>query len=65
MWGGYHQFAAFLSRLANLRLIINLGDVQVMSHPRLSAVLTDKENPTVPEYTIQTDFTLTTFSSRR
>jgi Tfp pilus assembly protein PilO len=65
MWGGYHQFATFLSRLANLRLIINLSDVRLVAHPALMTVLKEIDGAEEPEHTIEASFTLTTFSSKR
>lgn len=65
MWGGYHDFATFLSRLANLRLIINLSEVKLLTHPDLSAAMGEDDAGGVPKNTIQATFTLTTFSSRR
>jgi len=62
MWAGYHEFASFLSRLANLRLIINLGDVKLATHPAVSQA-TESDAP--PAYTVEAMFTLTTFSSRK
>ncbi len=65
MWGGYHDFAAFLSRLANLRLIINLSEVKLLTHPTLQQVLQESEGAQTPSQTIEASFVLTTFSSRR
>ncbi|MBD3239808.1 MAG: type 4a pilus biogenesis protein PilO [Chitinivibrionales bacterium] len=65
MWGGYHDFAAFLSRLANLRLIINLSEVKLLTHPSLQQALQESEGEAAPANTIEASFVLTTFSSRR
>jgi type IV pilus assembly protein PilO len=73
MWGRYDDFASFLSRLANLKLIINLSDVKLNVHPRLEAALAVQssqgaqvgQQPAAPEYTIEAGFTLTTFSSKK
>lgn len=66
MWSGYHEFASFLANLANLRLIINLSDVKLATHPLLQSSVTEAEKTgLVPQYTIEATFTLTTFSSRK
>lgn len=65
MWGGYHDFASFLSRLANLRLIINLSEVKLLTHPTLQQALQESEGAQAPTQTIEASFVLTTFSSRR
>ncbi len=66
MWAGYHEFATFLSRMANLRLIINLSDVKLMANPRLSEQMAQvAESGGTPGNTVEATFTLTTFSSRK
>jgi type IV pilus assembly protein PilO len=65
LWGGYHEFAMFLSRLANLKLIINLNSVELSTHPKLSSqgALVTPEQET--EYTVVARFEMTTFSSKK
>jgi type IV pilus assembly protein PilO len=66
MWAGYHEFASFLSRLANLRLIINLGDVKLMANPQMQSELKEiAETGAAPVRSVEATFTLTTFSSRK
>jgi type IV pilus assembly protein PilO len=63
IWSSYHDFATFLARLANLRLIINLSNVKIASHPQLMQQL--KDSTETRPYTITADFMMTTFSSKR
>jgi type IV pilus assembly protein PilO len=63
MWGGYHELAGFVSKLANLKLIINLGKVHMAVHPSVIQA----SNGVAPNnpYTVAATFDLTTFSSKK
>jgi type IV pilus assembly protein PilO len=61
MWGGYHELAVFISRLANLKLIINLGKVKISTHPSVKPGLPAASLP----YSVVSTFDLTTFSSKK
>ena len=65
LWGGYHEFAAFLGRLANLKLIINLNSVELSTHPKLSSREAFISTEQKPEYTVVAKFEMTTFSSTK
>lgn len=65
LWGGYHEFATFLGRLANLKLIINLSNVELTTHPKLSSRGTIVSPDQKPEYTVVANFEMTTFSSKK
>jgi len=65
MWGGFHELGVFLSRMANLTLIINVAKMKITSHPRLNQQRPDGGQGEAPEYTITAQFEMTTFSSKR
>jgi type IV pilus assembly protein PilO len=66
LWGNYHDFAAFLSHLANIKLIINLSKVEIKMHPELVSVSERRTGlATDVKYSTMATFEMTTFSSRK
>lgn len=65
MWGGYHEFAGFVSMLANLKLIVNLSQVNIKTHQYLTQPDNGASGRTGSPYSIVATFDLATFSSRR
>jgi type IV pilus assembly protein PilO len=63
--GGYHQLAEFFSFLANLPLIINLGNVSIRVNGSLSQVQREAEEHGGPVPSINATFQMTTFSSKK
>ena len=62
--GTYHNFALFLSSLANLRLIVNLSEMRIDTHRLVGGrALSPEEFDELP-YTIMATFKMTTFSSK-
>jgi len=59
--GGYHQFAEFLSKLASLKLIINLSEMKIVAIPQNIEELTGGDGEA---FSINANFKLTTFSSK-
>jgi type IV pilus assembly protein PilO len=63
--GGYHDLARFFSFLANMPLIINLGNVSIKTNPRIEESKKTSEEHGSPISTITASFTMTTFSSKK
>jgi type IV pilus assembly protein PilO len=63
--GGYHDLARFFSFLANMPLIINVGNVSIRANPRMEELKKVSEERGSPISTINASFTMTTFSSKR
>jgi type IV pilus assembly protein PilO len=63
--GGYHQLANFFAFLANLQLLINIGDVTLNVNPDVARQLTIAEEEGQAPMSVVATFRLTTFSSRR
>ena len=62
--GTYHDFGDFLSRLANLKLIINLGGMKIATI-QIPARAGGEEDPGENIFAISATFRMTTFSSKR
>ncbi len=63
--GGYHQVASYFAALANLPLMINLSDVNLIRNPNASKKSSDESSSEEESYTVNATFRLTTFSSRK
>lgn len=62
--GRYHNFGEFLSKLASLRLIVNLSDMHIDTHRSVGGRQMSPEEFDELPYTIIATFKMTTFSSK-
>jgi type IV pilus assembly protein PilO len=63
--GGYHQLAQFFAYLANLPLIINLGNVSIHANSGFEESKKESEEHGTPVSSIMASFQMTTFSSKK